>query len=599
VTALWGAIAAAIGVLVLVGSAVPWLETLGEPFAFTDDLSSSWPLLSLGVLAVLGGIDGLRGSTAGPGIAAGAGGILVLVQVMLLRIVAVSSDYVDIAIGGLLWTLAALASVGLIAAALVLAVRDRRGGRAPGWASGVVTVGGVIWLVGVVVPDRPGLTVADHLLGGDTWSDGVNIGLLAFTVAMLAVAALVRSRAAYGLAAGTMGFWTVAWVTAASGYRASAEGFVSYLSGSFAPFTVGTLVATAGACLGVLLSRDRTTPASRRAVVPASVVAGLACLPVVAVFGLVRHADDDRLAVADGWEREEVPDDYGADGVPPEMQPGGSVNVICTDLVESSIESAWQDLDGAIHVVILVDNACASGQVLDDPEASFAITSGGVDVAAADFDFAAAPVAVPAYGSSTAELVFRPESFVDLEELETVGLGGEEAASGASAVGLRYSYTCTDEPDASSTSAGPVVGDATAAPIVPTNDGEAEALARLSEISAADAPYIESSVIEAWVPQISSKRPDVPLPDGSIWTAEAILEDHRSRRIEFPRVRLIWSGNYTSYTSGDFWVTIVAIPYATPDEANAWCDANAQPLEDCYAKLISHAHAPEGSTHLR
>lgn len=340
-----------------------------------------------------------------------------------------------------------------------------------------------------------------------------------------------------------------------------------------------------------------------RRVVPITPAVGLACLPIVAIFGLVQrseHRDDDwryddtALGEADG-----ALDDHGGDGVPPELQPGGSVDVVCTDLVDSSVESSWQDVDGAIHVVILVSNDCGLGQRLDDPGATFTLTSGGADVAAASFDFTRRPLEIPAYASAEAELVFAPSTFVDLAALETAGLGGDPGG-GTGALGLRYSYTCTDAPDAEvASAAAPVSGVATAEPIAPAVTGDDDAVAQLAQIAASDSPYIESSVIERWVPQISSKRPDVPLPDGSVWDAESILQDHRSWRAAYPRVRLLWSGDYATYTYGDYWVTIVAIPFASAEEAMGWCDANGLPRDDCYAKLVSRAQGPEGSTRHR
>jgi hypothetical protein len=343
-------------------------------------------------------------------------------------------------------------------------------------------------------------------------------------------------------------------------------------------------------------------------VVPLAPIVGLVCLPIAAVFGLVQHAehkDDLRYETSadpSGGLDGGYDDDFGGDGVPPEQQPGGSVDVICTDLVDSSIASTWQDVDGAIHVVIVVDNGCDIGQRLDDATAAFTLTSGGVDVAAAEFDFARDPLDLPAYGTSEVELVFDPATFVDLEALETAGLGGDAGSvgTGSGSLGLSYSYVCTDAPDASgSSTAAPLAGEPTAAPIVPTVDTGDDPLAQLAEIAESDSSYIESSVLEQWVPQISSKRPDVPLPDGSVWDAASILEDHRSWRATYPRVRLLWSGDYTTYTYPDFWVTIVAIPYATPEEANAWCDANGLPREDCYAKLVSRTRSAEDSTRLR
>lgn len=608
-TGLWGALSLVVGLLVLAGGAVPWLEVMGEPYAFTDDLASSWPLLAIGVLAVLGGVDGLRGSVSGPAMAAGVGGILVIVQAILLRLLNLMSGFADPGPGTVLWSLAALAAVVLVIAAIARAPGDAAAGRAPGWIGALLVVGAIAWAVGVVVPDRPGVSVSDHLLAGDGWSDAFNLAFIAFTLVTVALAVAVRSRAAYGLVVGVMGFWTAAWVTSAAGYRASSQGFVSYLGGSFAPFTIGTLVAAAAGCLGMLVVRRPAGPATAvarpltRSVVPIAPVVGLVCLPIAAVFGLVQrseHRDDWGYDSADLGAVDQEWDDYGGDGVPPELQPGGSVDVICTDLVDSSVESSWQDVDGAIHVVILVRNDCGLGQRLDDPGASFTLTSGGADVAAAAFDFARAPLEIPAYASTEAELVFAPATFVDLAALETSGLGGDPGVTGTGALGLRYSYTCTDAPEATATpTAAPLTGLPTAEPIAPTVSGDDDALAQLADIAASDSSYIETSVIEQWVPQISSKRPDVPLPDGSVWDAGSILADHRSWRSAYPRVRLLWSGDYATYTYADYWVTIVAIPFATAEEALAWCDGNGLPSDDCYAKLVSRAHGPDGSTRHR
>ena len=289
-TGLWGALSLVVGLLVLAGGALPWLEVMGEPYAFTDDLASSWPLLAIGVLAVLGGVDGLRGSVSGPAMAAGVGGILVIVQAILLRLLNLMSGFADPGPGTVLWSLAALAAVVLVVAAIARAPGDAAAGRAPGWIGALLVVGAIAWAVGVVVPDRPGVSVSDHLLGGDGWSDAFNLAFIGFTLVTAALAVGVRSRAAYGLVVGVMGFWTAAWVTSASGYRASSQGFVSYLGGSFAPFTIGTLLAAAAGCLGMLVVRRPGGPATAgarpltRSVVPIAPVVGLVCLPIAAIL---------------------------------------------------------------------------------------------------------------------------------------------------------------------------------------------------------------------------------------------------------------------------------------------------------------------------
>jgi serine/threonine-protein kinase len=144
-----------------------------------------------------------------------------------------------------------------------------------------------------------------------------------------------------------------------------------------------------------------------------------------------------------------------------------------------------------------------------------------------------------------------------------------------------------------------VTGDPTQAPIPAETDSPTDAPSRLSEIAEADEPYIEADVLDRWVPQISSKKPDTTLPDGSVWDAASILSDHRTWREQFPRVHLLWSGDYSTFELTDYWVTIVAVPYDTPEGALGWCNDHALPDDDCYAKLISHTHPHEDSTRLR
>jgi hypothetical protein len=133
----------------------------------------------------------------------------------------------------------------------------------------------------------------------------------------------------------------------------------------------------------------------------------------------------------------------------------------------------------------------------------------------------------------------------------------------------------------------------------PVVSSESDALARLEEIVDDDEPSVIRDVVGRWVPQISSKKPDVTLSDGTVWDAIAILEDHEAWRSQFPDARLLWSGDYSTFEASDFWVTIVAIPFDTPESALSWCDAQGLPTEDCYAKLISHTHPNENSTRHR
>lgn len=606
----WGGASLAFGVLVLIGSAVPWFADTS--FAVTDDMSSAWPLIVVGLVGVLGGIDGLRGSLAGPAVAAGIGSVFVLLQVVMIRVL---TELPGVAMGGggVAWTLAAIAALVLVVAVLALVRADRANGTAPGWLSAVVLGAGAVWLAGTLVPATPGLSLGDHvehvLLGGDAFFDAMTVAFIGIPTALVVLAAATRSRAAHGLAAGSMVFWTLAAVADSAAGRPA----------SFWPLLLGALGVAIGGCVAMLPPRGAAPFPSGLALAPA---VGLALLPIAGIVGAVQYREGNDAVALDAaygaLGSSEIPatdpseeygyddyDDYDEDAIPSTDEgSGGSLDVVCTDQVDSTIGSAWQDVDGAIHVVVVLDNGCESGQQLDDPAASFTLTSGSATVADATFDFSYDPVVVPAFGTSEAEIVFGPDTFVDLEAVETLGLGAGAGSAagptGTGSLGLSYSYTCTGAPDdVAPSSRVEVAGEATGTPIVAPTPPADDALARLGEIAQADAPFVDSDVIDRWVPQISSKKPDVTLPDGSVWDAASILEDHRAWRERFPRVRLLWSGDYSTFELTDYWVTIVAVPFDTAEGAVAWCDAQALPSEDCYAKLVSHTHPHENSTRLR
>jgi hypothetical protein len=616
----WGVVSLVFGALVLLGSVIPWVAD--STFALTDDMGSAWPLIVVGVVGVLGGIDGLRGNMQGPALAAGIGSVFVLLQVTMVRALD-EVPGVEMGGGGMAWTLAAIAAVLLAIASLSVLRVDRAQGAAPSALSAAVLIAGGVWFVGMIMPATPGVSVGDHveyvLFGGDTFADAITVLLIGIPAVLVVLAAATRSRVAHGLAAGSMVFWAVAAVTAAAG-AGSGDSALRYAAGGFWPLLLGALGVAIAGFVAMVVPPPPFDPMRRggaRPVAALTPAVGLALLPIAGLVGAGQYVDDDdayTLTAADvpfdpsgsgsGSGSGEV--DLDVPSLPTDGDDGddagtaGSVDVVCTDLVDSSIRSAWQDVEGAIHVIILVDHGCEVGQLLDDPTASFTLTTGTADVADATFDFSSQPLFVPAYGTGDVEIVFGPDTFVDLGAVETLGLGAD-ASTGSSRLGLVYSFTCTDAPDAPTGGPGDeaIVGDATGAPVVPQVPTASEALGRLGEIAAADGPFVESEVIDRWVPQISSKKPDVVLPNGTVWDAASILQDHRGWRERFPRVRLLWSGDYSTYELTDYWVTIVAVPFDTPEGAVGWCDSHGLPAEDCYAKLVSHSHPTADSTRNR
>lgn len=123
---------------------------------------------------------------------------------------------------------------------------------------------------------------------------------------------------------------------------------------------------------------------------------------------------------------------------------------------------------------------------------------------------------------------------------------------------------------------------------------ETQAAADLNAEVMQDQPAAEQ-LIGSWVPQLSSKKLGL-VANGITYDDVAIWQDFQTLKSQYSNVLLIWSGNYSTYTSNDFWVTIVDSPYPSGAAANGWCDSEGVDANDCYAKLLSHTAGPTGAT---
>jgi hypothetical protein len=120
------------------------------------------------------------------------------------------------------------------------------------------------------------------------------------------------------------------------------------------------------------------------------------------------------------------------------------------------------------------------------------------------------------------------------------------------------------------------------------------AVEQLQEQVTRDRPTVER-LVGFWVPQVSSKARGT-LADGRTYTDDDIVADHRTWVDRFSDAVLLRSGDYSSFSNPNYWVTVVAEPFSTPAEANAWCaSANLGP-SDCFAKLLSHGSGPAGAS---
>lgn len=135
-------------------------------------------------------------------------------------------------------------------------------------------------------------------------------------------------------------------------------------------------------------------------------------------------------------------------------------------------------------------------------------------------------------------------------------------------------------------------GKATNPPSAINSDGDA--LERLTRQISLDRPQVQSELAETWVPQLSSKKLDLVVNSIPYGYTE-ILNDHLALRSAYS-ARLVWSGDWSTFGRGDFYVTVAPVSFSTPAEANAWCDRQAIDSDNCFAKRLSTVAGPVGST---
>lgn len=131
--------------------------------------------------------------------------------------------------------------------------------------------------------------------------------------------------------------------------------------------------------------------------------------------------------------------------------------------------------------------------------------------------------------------------------------------------------------------------------VTATPDPEQASLSRLREIADDDRDYVASHFADTWVPQISSKRVGL-VAKGIVWDNAHILDEHLRLRHIYPDVRLLWSGDWSTYDGRDFWVTIVGLHSSDPDDVLVWCTQQGFDRDNCAAKIVSTWRPIAGST---
>lgn len=144
--------------------------------------------------------------------------------------------------------------------------------------------------------------------------------------------------------------------------------------------------------------------------------------------------------------------------------------------------------------------------------------------------------------------------------------------------------TITATAPPSATAAPPLVGTA------PQTSGD-----RLRDIAVSDLPYARIQIADRWVPQLSSKRPGV-VDDGVVWDNTMTLREHLMLRQRYPGARLLWSGDWSTFSAPDYWVTVAGVTFPDASGALMWCRQQGFDRDHCVAKIVSTTRPIEGST---
>ncbi len=253
----------------------------------------------------------------------------------------------------------------------------------------------------------------------------------------------------------------------------------------------------------------------------------------------------------------------------------------CTSPPVLHPESA-EIVSAGLAITTTIASSCGVADVVSNTAMQVNVVDGAHDVAAGSFDTSTHPVAIPAGQTATRTLIF-PAGLYWL----TPNLLSQQLTMSARYNGRATQDAGTDSPGNASLTANEPASPQFGSP-------ESAALVGLREVVDADRAVV-GGLQQWWLPQLSSKRSGL-VAEGVTWTNADILRDHFALRQRFSQARLVWSGDWTTFSSPDWWVTVVALPMTTPQQANGWCDQQGFDADHCFAKMVSSVLGPTGTT---
>jgi len=125
-----------------------------------------------------------------------------------------------------------------------------------------------------------------------------------------------------------------------------------------------------------------------------------------------------------------------------------------------------------------------------------------------------------------------------------------------------------------------------------TVDPEQDSLQQLQQLASSDRPFVQANLADSWIPQLSSKSSTQPWTvdpdDGVTYDPVRILREHQQLRQKYPGIiRLLWAGDWSTFSAPNFWVTVVASTFPESAGALAWCRSQGLDQDHCTA---THLH---------
>ncbi|GAB41269.1 MULTISPECIES: hypothetical protein [Gordonia] len=240
-----------------------------------------------------------------------------------------------------------------------------------------------------------------------------------------------------------------------------------------------------------------------------------------------------------------------------------------------------------LAVTFTASSPCSGGDVLSGSQAAVAVLSSAGPVANGTFDFSSSPIGVPPQPDSRQiTLTYPTGSFYQLPDASSgSNLTIQITDSGATGTSALSSSQATGPASATASQAGQPTG---------VNVDSVAAQSLRAQVDA-DRARILSSSNNQWVAQLSSKQPGL-VADGKTWTNKDILDEFAANYQRFSGARLLWSDDWSVFSSSGWWVTITAQTFPSPQAAVAWCQQQNFDRDHCLGKLISNTAPPEGST---